>query len=67
MVADKVRYSDPMSSDNISIQTLEKQIYDCYCKLENSTDKDLQLLKSIAEEMLSLLDKRNRQILLLKQ
>ena len=67
MVADKVRYSDPMSSDNISIQTLEKQIYDCYCKVENSTDKDLQLLKSIAEEMLSLLDKRNRQILLLKQ
>ena len=58
-LAEKIRYSDPMSNEQIA--DIEVQITAKVAKLKSSTDKE-----KIIDELNSLLDERNRKIKILK-
>ena len=58
-LAEKIRYSDPMSDEQLT--DIERQITEEITKLKSSTDK-----AKIINELNSLLDERNRKIKILK-
>lgn len=64
-VYEAIRYSDPMSND--SLASIEKQIQNAFNAFAEAVkNNDIDLVKSIAEELLCLINERNSKIRVLK-
>ena len=64
-VYENLRYSDPVS--NTALSEINEQIQRQFCSFESAVNSaDLELTVSIADELLVLIDKRNKQCRLLK-